>query len=64
MHGEHTPQCIASMLIVLGMVLILVRLYTTWDMWVVVGAILIVKGAIHVIMPKCCCQTKVPKKKK
>ena len=60
---EHTPQCKACMLIVLGIILVLVRLYTAWDIWLVIGAILIVKGIIKLIMPNCYCQTKASKKK-
>lgn len=52
------PQCIAMKLIVLGVVLILVRLYTNWDMWLVVGAILIIKAIMLFIMPVCPCVKK------
>jgi hypothetical protein len=58
---ECTPQCHAAKMLVIGIVLILVRLYTTWDIWVVLGAILAIKGLILLIKPKCCCQVKAKK---
>ena len=58
-----TPRCWAMKLLVLGIVLILVRIYTAWDIWVVLGALLIAKGILVLIMPRCCCQDK-PKAKR
>jgi len=60
---DCTPRCWAMKLLVLGIVLILVRMYTAWDIWVVLGVLLIVKGILMFIMPRCACQTK-PKSKK
>ncbi len=62
MHGDCTPQCMAMKLLVFGVILILVRLYTQWDIWVVLGTLLVIKAILLLIMPKCCCQ-KEPKKK-
>lgn len=60
-----TGRCIASKLLVIGIVLILVRMYTTWDIWVVIGAILIIKAILLYVMPMCHCQVDAqPKKKK
>jgi hypothetical protein len=64
---EHTPQCKGTMLAVLGIILVLVRRYTTWDIWVVLGALLIIKGVLIVAMHGCSCKTcctTAPKKKK
>jgi len=58
-----TPRCWATKLLVIGIVLILVRYYTLWDIWVVIGAILIIKGLLVLIMPNCYCQVK-PKSKR
>lgn len=63
MHGDGAPQYMAMKLLVLGVILILVRLYTQWDIWVVLGVLLIVKGLLLFMIPKCACQTKKPKKK-
>jgi len=49
-------------LLVAGLILVLVRNYTNWDMWIVVGALLIIKAVILFIMPNCCCNTKAKKK--
>lgn len=58
-----TPRCVATKLLVMGVILILVRLYTAWDIWVVIGVLLIIKAIIMFFMPVCACETK-PKKKK
>lgn len=57
-----TPRCWAMTLLFLGIVLILVRIYTVWDVWIVLGVLLILKGFLVLIIPNCC-QTK-PKSKK
>lgn len=59
---EHTPKQIAGKMIVFGLIIVLVRLYTTWDIWVVIGALLILKGLAHACPMSGCC--KAPKKKK
>jgi len=41
----------AIKLLILGIILILVRLYTTWDIWVVLGVILIIKALVMFLMP-------------
>ncbi len=52
------PQCMASKVLVVGILLILVRMYTVWDIWVVIGALLIVKGLWLFAMPVCPCTKK------
>jgi len=44
----------AMCMIVAGIVLILVRMYTAWDIWVVLGALAIIKGIMIKMMPNCC----------
>lgn len=50
MHGKHG----AISLLIIGIILILTRLYTAWDIWIVIGAILAIKGLIHFVIPRCC----------
>ena len=52
----------ATKLLIVGIILILVKLYTPWDMWLVVGTLLIIKAIILYIMPVCPCNTKAKKK--
>jgi len=52
---ECTPQCKAMKLLIIGVVLVLARLYTAWDIWVVIGTILVIKAIILLIMPVCPC---------
>ena len=59
---EFNPRFMATKLLVLGIVLVLVRLYTEWDIWVVLGVIVIIKAILMFIIPMCLCQVK-PKKK-
>lgn len=46
-----TPRGIALKLLIVGLVLVLVRLYTAWDIWVVIGTILIIKAVVLFMMP-------------
>jgi len=57
-----TPQGMGVKMLIIGVILVLVRMYTVWDIWLVIGAIIGVKGLIMILMPKCTCT--VPKKKK
>jgi len=57
----HTSQCRATMLLIVGIILIVARLYTTWDIWVVIGGLLVVKAICIYIMPNCKCTTKKKK---
>lgn len=66
MEYEHcTPRCMAAKLLVLGIIIILVRMvkkFTDWDIWIVIGALLIVTALVMCAMPACC-QKKAGKKK-
>jgi len=59
-----TPGCIGAKLLVMGLVLILVRIYTQWDIWVVLGVILIIKAVMMFIMPVCACNRDSKAKRK
>jgi len=59
----YMPKHKGLKLLILGIVLVLVRLYTLWDMWVVIGTLLIIMGLLKLLMPSKCC-TKAPAAKK
>jgi hypothetical protein len=61
-----TPRCKAIKLLILGIIIILIKKYTVWDMWIVIGGLLIIKAIMIFIMPICPCHTKFskPQKKK
>ncbi|MFH1642267.1 MAG: hypothetical protein ABIC04_05205 [Nanoarchaeota archaeon] len=48
-------------MVVVGLIVILARIYTAWDIWVVIGGILVVKGLLHCCKPMSCCATKTKK---
>jgi len=57
-----TPQCKAMKLLVFGIILVLVRYFKAgWDIWLVIGVLLIIKGLLKLIMPTCCCHKKEKK---
>ena len=53
---ECTPRCQAVKLAVLGIILLLARIYTTWDIWIVIGVLLIIRAILTLIIPVCPCQ--------
>lgn len=55
MENHCTPRCMAVKLLILGLILVLAELYTSWDMWIVFGVILIIKAIVMFIMPVCPC---------
>jgi len=58
------PRSFALKLLIVGIVLVLVRLYTEWDIWVVLGVILIIKAILLFVMPRSDCDMPNVKTKK
>lgn len=58
-----TPGCKAMKMIVLGIVLILIRWLTNWDIWIVLGVIAILLGIKVLIWPVCPCHANLKKRK-
>ena len=46
-------KCHASKYIVVGLVLLANQLYLKWDIWVVIGALLVLKGVLKLVKPNC-----------
>jgi len=62
----HNSKGMAAMMLIVGIILVLVRLYTTWDIWVVLGILAIIKAIILFASPNCCNQAQIkpsPKKR-
>jgi len=47
----HSHKGIALKMLILGIILILVRLYTAWDIWIVLGVLAIIKAIMLFMMP-------------
>ena len=57
---DCSPNAMGLKLLILGVIIILVRIFTPWDIWVVLGVLLVIKAIIIFLM-----QTKSsPKKRK
>lgn len=61
--GEGYMHAKAWKMLVFGIIIILVRLYTAWDIWVVIGALLAIKAIIIMVSHKSM-PAKQPKGKK
>lgn len=59
---EHTAKCWGIKMIVLGLILVLVPwLLPSWNIWMVLGVLAIIKGIWMLFMPCCSCQKKEEK---
>jgi hypothetical protein len=52
MHGEICHTCSAWSIILIGIIVILAR-YINWDIWTVLGIILVIKGLASISHPVC-----------
>lgn len=64
-HDGVCAKCWSAKYIVLGLVLIANQYWLKWDIWVVIGALLVLKGIVKMAMPMCGhCQPEMKKGKK
>ena len=52
-HDGACAKCWGAKYIILGVILIVTQLYTDWDIWVVIGVLLILKGVVKLAMQTC-----------
>ena len=52
-HDGYCAKCHASKFVVVGLILIANQLYIHWDVWVVLGVLLVLKGIMKFAMPAC-----------
>jgi hypothetical protein len=64
MDSYCTPTCKGIKLLIAGIILILVTMYTNWNIWIVIGVLLIIKAVMMFIMPVCPCNKNKPVRKK
>jgi len=61
--GGVCGKCHAGMAIVIGLILVINQLYVEWDIWVVVGVLIILKGIMKIVKPTCGHCEEAPAKK-
>ena len=63
-HDGYCAKCHGSKWIVFGLILIVNQLYLKWDIWVVLGVLVVLKGIMKLSMPSCShCQQSMAMKK-
>lgn len=63
-HDGYCGKCHGAKWIVLGLILIVNQLYLRWDIWVVLGVLIVLKGIMKLTMPSCShCQSSMAMKK-
>lgn len=65
MEGCCTAKCKATKLLIMGILLILVRVYfPNWDLFRIIGILLIIKAVVVFFMPACpWCKPKAGRKR-
>jgi len=48
---DCNPNLMGLKLLILGIIIILVRIFTPWDIWVVLGVLLVIKAVIMFLLP-------------
>ena len=63
-HDGYCAKCHGGKWIVFGLILIVNQLYLKWDIWVVLGVLVVLKGIMKLAMPSCShCQPSMAMKK-
>ena len=63
-HDGYCAKCHGAKWIVFGLILIVNQLYLGWDIWVVLGLLIVLKGIMKLAMPSCShCQPSMAMKK-
>jgi len=62
--GSVCAKCHSGQLVVFGVILIVNQLYLGWDMWILLGGLIVLKGLLKMAKPTCPhCETAAPAKK-
>ena len=65
-HDGYCAKCHGAKWVVFGLILIVNQLYLRWDIWVVLGVLIVLKGIMKLAMPACshCQPSEIKKGKK
>jgi len=63
-HDGYCAKCHGAKWVVFGLILIVNQLYLKFDIWVVLGVLIVLKGIMKLAMPSCShCQPSMTMKK-
>lgn len=65
-HDGYCAKCHGGKWVVVGLILIVNQRYLMWDIWVVIGILVVLKGIMKLAMPSCshCMPSEMKKGKK